>query len=272
MTNEPMNDLRNKAKELLEAKSVTMVIGYEEGTAGIARPAFIMDPSHAEKLIYDKRCIHNLALYLSKKEIKRAGKIAIVAPMPVMKSIIVLAAENQVTENNLVVLGISADNKLVDFENFAAVEKYINDNPENYRPKDKELLDRIDKMEPQERWDYWQKELSKCIKCYACRGSCPMCYCGTCTVDCNQPQWISVPSHELGNLEWHLMRAMHLAGRCINCGQCADSCPLEIPVNILTLKMSEDIQKNFNYKAGTALQQDYVLSTFKPDDKDNFIN
>ena len=99
-----------------------------------------------------------------------------------------------------------------------------------------------------------------------------MCYCGKCTVDCNLPQWISVPSHDLGNMEWHIMRAMHLAGRCVNCGQCADACPLDIPVNILTLKLSEDIMRNFSFKAGTSLKQDYVLSTFNPKDKDSFIN
>jgi len=34
-------------------------------------------------------------------------------------------------------------------------------------------------------------------------------------------KWIPVASHELGNLDYHLMRAMHLAGRCVNCGECA---------------------------------------------------
>ena len=34
-------------------------------------------------------------------------------------------------------------------------------------------------------------------------------------------------------MEWHLVRAMHLAGRCINCGYCAEACPVGIPLNRL---------------------------------------
>ena len=266
-----MIELRNKAKELLQNKTVDLVIGYEEGTGGIARPAFISDSDKADRLIYDNRCHHNLAVYLKKKEIKRVGKIAVVASLPIMKSLIILSSENQVKLNEVVVLGIDNDNKLVEFADVAAIEKYFNNNPEVYRAGDKELLDKINAMTAQERWEYWQKEFSKCIKCYACRASCPMCYCTTCTVDCNKPQWISVPSHDMGNLEWHLMRAMHLAGRCSNCGQCAEACPVGIPVNILSLKLSEDIAKEFNFRAGTSAKQDYVLSTFKTDDKENFI-
>ncbi len=267
-----MNDqLINKAKEILESKAVSMVIGYEKGTEGIARPAFIMKPADADKLIYNDSCNHNLALFLTKAEIRKAGKVAIVAPWYVMKSIMILASENQVSEDKLLVLGIGTDGSLIDFSGFEAIENYIKKNPRDYKPDDKALLEKLDAMSEQERWDFWQKELSRCFKCYACRGACPMCYCSKCTVDCTQPQWISVPSHELGNFEWHMMRAMHLAGRCVNCGQCGEACPLDIPVNILTLKLSEDIGKNFGYVAGSSRNQDYVLSTYKPNDKENFI-
>lgn len=273
-----INKLRDKARELLENKTVDMVIGFEEGTAGIVRPALISDPAKADKLIYDERCVHNLALYLTKKEIKRIKKVAIVSSIYVMKSISVLASENQVNDDKILVLGFneqgdsSANKELIEFANLDAVEKYIiSYQQDTIKPKDKLLLEKIDSMNFEERLEYWKNELSKCFKCYACRAACPMCYCGTCTVSCNQPQWITVPANELGNLEWHLMRAMHLAGRCINCGQCADACPLDIPINILTLKVSEDIAKNFNYKAGSGVKQDYVLSTYKPNDKENFI-
>jgi hypothetical protein len=40
-----MSNLVNRAKELLDSKSVGVVIGYESGPTGVVRPAFITDPA-----------------------------------------------------------------------------------------------------------------------------------------------------------------------------------------------------------------------------------
>jgi ferredoxin len=80
-----------------------------------------------------------------------------------------------------------------------------------------------------------------------------------------------VASHALGNLDYHLMRAMHLAGRCVNCGECAKACPMDIPLNLLTYQLIGPIQADFGATAGMKSDAMYALSTFKPDDKENFI-
>jgi Fe-S-cluster-containing dehydrogenase component len=121
-----------------------------------------------------------------------------------------------------------------------------------------------------ERFNFWIQELSECFKCYACRAACPMCYCHKCTVEQNKPQWIPVASHNLGNLEWHTMRAMHLAGRCVNCDACYHACPKGIPMNFLTKMMLMDAKEIFGAE-GPSLEQGHLLSTFKPNDKENFI-
>jgi ferredoxin len=157
---------------------------------------------------------------------------------------------------------------------FASMEDmvdYINQNPVEYRPEEKALLQKIESMSMEERWEYWQSEISRCIKCYACRAACPNCYCDRCIVDVNQPQWIPTASHEIGNLEWHIIRAMHLAGRCVNCGACADACPVDIPLNLLTLKLTEEINKNFGVSEAFSLTDNYALSTFNTNDKETFI-
>jgi formate dehydrogenase subunit beta len=104
-----MNSLIAKAKELLENKTVNVIIGYEAGPTGIARPAFITDPLKTEKLIYDERCIHNLAVYLTKPEVKKLDKLGIVATLPVMRSIMMLISEQQISADDIVVLGISSN-------------------------------------------------------------------------------------------------------------------------------------------------------------------
>ncbi|MBI4646873.1 MAG: 4Fe-4S dicluster domain-containing protein, partial [Bacteroidia bacterium] len=179
---------------------------------------------------------------------------------------------NQIQENNLIVLGITKNGELIQFSDFQAIEKYVNENKsQEYAPEDRELLEKLEKMTLQERWDFWQHELSRCIKCYACRAACPMCYCSRCTVDCNQPQWIPVGTHSLGNLDWHITRAMHVAGRCVTCSQCGEACPLDIPVHLLNFKIAEDIYKMFGSKAGFTLRQESSLSNYNIKDKENFI-
>ena len=265
-----MDELRNRAKELLESNTVQLIIGFEQGNGNKTRAVFIEKPENTSKLIFDSRCVQNLAVYLTKNEVKRKGKPAIVAPVPVLRSIIQLAAENQLTYASLVILGITSESKLVEFSTLEDVETYLDNFTLELEAKEKEMLEKIAKMSPEERWKFWINELSPCFKCYACRAACPLCYCTRCTVDDNQPQWIPVSSHELGNLEWHIMRAMHLAGRCTDCGACADACPIAIPLNLLTKKMREDMKGQFG-EVKASLKGGNMMSTFKPDDKENFI-
>jgi ferredoxin len=265
-----MVDLIKKAKELIETSAVKVVIGYEEGSHNKTRALFVEKSEDADKLIFDSRCVQNLAVYITKQEVKEKGKMAIAATLPVMRSIIQLASEFQVNDKNLLVLGITPESKLIEFGNLAEVETYIHQFQIEIDSRNREILDKLAKMTRAERWKFWIDELSPCFKCYACRAACPMCYCHRCTVDFNQPQWIPVPSHELGNLEWHIMRAVHLTGRCIDCDACYNACPLAIPINLLTKHMLEDAKESFGgYQP--SLKEGHLMSTYKPDDKENFI-
>ncbi len=266
-----MDNLQKKAKELLESKTVDLVIGYENGTNGKARAVFITDPAKTGKLIYDQRCKQNLAVYLNKHEVKHFGKIGIVATLEVMRSILVLISECQVKPENIVVMGISGDGSLLDFPSLEVVEKYVSKEPLGNPPSDQEIIDKLNAMSMDQRREFWENELARCFKCYACRAACPMCYCLRCTVECNQPQWISSPAHPLGNLEWHMLRTMHLTGRCVSCGDCGRACPLNIPIHLLTMQQAEQAHLMFGVHAGTSMKADSALSTFKPDDKENFI-
>ena len=266
-----MDNLIARAKELLDNKIVNVVIGYESGPTGLARPAFMTDAAGAERLIYDDRCVQNLAVYLTKPEVKKMGKMAIVANLPVMRSIMMLISEQQVSEDSLVVLGIAADGSLLDIADIqimqGIIEKADLSNPDKY----KTLIAELNKLSPEERFNYWQKELSKCIKCYACRQACPMCYCTRCSVEVNQPQWIPVQANTHGNMEWHILRAMHLAGRCISCGECGRACPMGIPCHLLTMHLTDVVYSYFKVYAGTSAKMSSVLSTFEPNDKESFI-
>jgi ferredoxin len=266
-----MDDLIKKAQELLETQAVSVVIGYGLSKNGNVRAVFPRNAEDCKQLIYNENCNQNLAIYLMKHEIKHMGKRAVVATVPVMRTILQVASEQQLTEEDVVILPISPEGKLLDFNGFKAMEDYLASQEVGLKESELAVLAKLEGMSMQERWDYWQTELSRCFKCYACRAACPMCYCTRCFVEVNTPQWIPISANEIGNFEWHMLRGIHLAGRCINCGECGRACPLEIPIHLFTYKMVTDVKADFDVTAGLKSDMPSLLSSYNTDDKETFI-
>ncbi len=261
-----MSKLTEQAIALLKEGVVSKIIGYEEGS-GKTRPFFCYTEADASRLICDSRCTNNLAVYLTKPELVAGGKVAVVATLPTLRSIARLVVENQLKEESLVVLNGTGKGDTIVFSGFAEINEFLSQVQMEAQERDTELINRLDQMTQQERWAFWQKELSKCFKCYACRAACPMCYCTQCIVEVNRPQWIQPWAAPLSNMEWQINRAMHLTGRCTGCGACSEACPLDIPIHLLTRKMADNLVRDFQWTGG----EGNVLSTFKPEDKENFI-
>jgi formate dehydrogenase subunit beta len=259
-----MQELRAKARQLLESGTVKVVIGHGPGSAGRRRPLFARTAAEAETLVHDDECWHNLAGYLTRPEVRLLGRAAVVARPAVLRSILQLAAERQLREEDLLALAV-ADGSVRELPTFAAIEEHVATLPDALHSFTQQALERLAAMSPAERREYWAAELSRCLKCYACREACPMCYCERCTMDCNRPQWVPAASHALGNLEYHLVRAMHLAGRCVQCAACFSACPVGIPVHLLSTAAEQSVRRQFGGSEA------YALSSFRPDDKETFI-
>ena len=126
-------------------------------------------------------------------------------------------------------------------------------------------------MPPGERWQFFVAQASKCIRCYACRNACPLCYCTECFADSTQPRWLSPSSDATDALVFQIMRVMHTAGRCVDCGACERACPVGLDLRLLTKKVEKDVEELFHYKAGLDVHELTPLSTFSPDDPGEFI-
>ncbi|HJV78487.1 MAG TPA: hypothetical protein VJ602_08900 [Paludibacter sp.] len=266
-----MKQLQNKVAELFENGTINLMIGFQNALNKQPVPCFMTVASQVERLIFTPECKGNLAVYLHKIEVKRAKKVGILGNVATLRSLVQLTSENQLGDIAKTVITVNAQNEVVVFENMDEVEAYVQANFPEYTEEDKKLLEHLNSLPRDERWQYWSEQFSTCVKCYACRAVCPMCYCPSCTVESNQPQWIKVSSETTGNLEWHTMRAMHLVGRCINCGECGRICPVGIPVHLLTAQMNKDIEAEFGAKTGFSCKSGYALNTFKPGDKEQFI-
>ena len=63
--------LHQTCRKLLEDSTVNVVIGYGQSSPdGPVHPVFITRPGDVDKLVWNDRCFANLAVYLTRKEIK----------------------------------------------------------------------------------------------------------------------------------------------------------------------------------------------------------
>lgn len=265
-----MHPLQQKAAELLESGRVKVVIGFGEGSGGRVRAVFVRNAAEAATLLWDDRCTLNLAVYVNKPEIKAMGDAAVVSSPAIVRSLIQLTAEQQCASSKVCAL-VVGDDGVRELGDRTALEEYAAAHPVALPPPVEQRRAALAAMSAVERREFWTKEFSRCFKCYACRAACPLCYCERCVTDVNQPQWVAVAPHGLGVMEWHANRAMHLAGRCIQCGACSVACPVGIPIALLTIEATRVVAEEFGYQAGLRCDAPAALSSFKVDDKETFI-
>lgn len=138
---------------------------------------------------------------------------------------------------------------------------------ENREPK----TDNLESLSSDERWAYFEKEISKCIRCYACRNACPLCYCEECFVDQSNPQWFGKSADLSDTMIFHIIRTMHVAGRCVRCGACSRACPTGVNLAPLGMRIEKEIKDRFGYTAGLDIETTPPMTAYDENDKQEFI-
>ncbi|MBW2039551.1 MAG: 4Fe-4S dicluster domain-containing protein [Deltaproteobacteria bacterium] len=125
-------------------------------------------------------------------------------------------------------------------------------------------VEEIEKLDVKERLAHWERELNRCIRCYACRNACPLCVCQDyCAADSRNPHWLSQRAGIGEKVMWHIMHALHVAGRCTDCGECERACPMDIPIQRIRKKINKEIKALFDYEAGVNTEDTPPLYTFQ---------
>jgi ferredoxin len=131
-----------------------------------------------------------------------------------------------------------------------------------------EDVEKIEQYSLPDRLKFWEKELDRCIRCYACRNACPLCVCrDRCIAETRTPRWLTQRCNLTEKFFYHMIHAIHLAGRCTECGECERVCPVEIPVTLIKKKLNQIVKELLGYEAGIDPQKQPPLLTFDPSEK-----
>ena len=289
------SEMRAVAKELLESGEATVVIGWEKGTMPYnSTPVMIRSAAEVDKLIWDEYCQQNLSPYLI-DFIYTEDKVAIFAKGCDTRAYNRLIQDKRITADKCIIIGVPCSGmknakaaarlpegaevpmanacKECRYPNPVVFDRKIGQDVTPWcTEKNFADVEAIEAMGQDEKAAFWQSQYSKCIRCYACRNICPACNCTNCIFDQSASGWQSKDINASENEFYGVTRAFHVAGRCIECGQCEMVCPSAIPIMLMNKKFIKDIDTLFGaYEAGIETEGPTPLSHYEVSDPEEFM-
>ena len=272
--NEMTNAIRSVCAKLLESKTVDLIIAYRGGGLNdLLIPYFAKKPADANNIEWGDRCYQNIAKYLQSMK-KKAG---ILAKPCDARAIVQYINEQQIKRENVYIIGVDclgmvdengkprpgcADCKV---RKPPLYDEHIKDsrvdelNTAKAETEDKNLA---------ESFERFRKEIDKCILCFACRQACYGCYCKTCFIERDLPGWQPAGIASGTKMMYHMGHAMHLAGRCVECGACEASCQSGVNVRYIIKEVTKFIEQTYSSSAGMNADEKQALLTNKADDRE----
>jgi coenzyme F420-reducing hydrogenase delta subunit/ferredoxin len=287
------SNLRRAASELLQNERVGTVVGYRPGSlAGRMVPTMVSASADCQELDWGTGCVNNLAGYVT-RALETTDRVGLVVKTCDLGAVSGLIREGQLARERVRLIGVQcrgvkANGGLADkclacsgaphpmcdlVVSVDGVRESCAD-PASAPIDTEDARDRqiahLESLPADDRWRFWQRQFARCLRCYACRAACPLCYCTSCIADKHRPQWVPTAIDERGNSAWNVIRAMHLAGRCSGCDECARACPADIRLDLINRKLALEVERQFG-NAGLDPEQKAALVDFRMEDGEEFI-
>lgn len=239
--------LKDHLRQLMGAGTVEGVIALKN-ERGMAKPYLFTSADELEDVCLDPKYPMASVVRLLQAEYPDAS-LAVVCRGCDERAILELVKRNQVDDARLTIVGVACDEETA--KDCNCVKPYTTTVDIGTPLADWEaerLYEDYKAMTTEERLVFWKYQLEKCNKCYGCRNACPMCFCKDCELE--NALWV-----KRGRLPpefpiYHMIRAFHLAGKCIACGECEKACPAGIPLMVLNRLLREDMEELFGFVSG----------------------
>lgn len=290
------------AEKLLEDGTASTVLSYASGGVdGKAVPRFFTSPEELGEMRWDEGCTPNLAPYLMGR---KNEKIAIIAKSCDSRIIVMYLQEGQINRENVHIIGVecagmkgndgraaagcgecavrtpplsdalvkNSDIPEIQEEKIPKTEVQKGETLQAKIPERDSLQTGIPEREGDVDEDYslrrFQQEIDKCMLCFACRQACYGCYCETCFIERSIPNWLPSDLNAGTKMVFHLGRAMHLAGRCVECGACERVCPSGVKIRYLIRELNKMNRELYGLNAGMDLNEPSALAAFDIKDRE----
>ena len=70
---------------------------------------------------------------------------------------------------------------------------------------------------------------------------------------------------------FQVIRNIHVAGRCTDCGECERACPVKIPLRSLTKEMYDLVDELFHYKSGMDKDTPPLMTAYEYEEAEDLI-
>jgi formate dehydrogenase subunit beta len=207
---------------------------------------------------------YQMAMILTKvnKHIKD-GKIAVVARKCDERAIAELVKRDLLDPDRLVLIGLACTAEQVRECRCTDPCPSSVDIGECAEPSREDApVARVLGMSLDERFDFWIDQFRKCNKCFGCTLNCPVCFCDECLLE---DKTFTPEKGIPPGLAFHLIRTIHMADKCVECGECERSCPVDIPLLSLRKMVNRDMKELFGYVSGDPERRSPLLTTLEGD-------
>lgn len=252
------SELRDYVGELLDSGDVAGVLALKDELGAIKPYLFTKNHEIGSMVLTSKYPLASVMTMLQKED--PSIKLAMVCRGCDERALIELAKRNQINMDNITFVGIPCDEEMADKCNCLQPypkEIVVGEKLSNWVPKNN--YEDFKNMSTEEKLTFWKGQLEKCNKCYGCRNVCPLCFCTDCELE--NALWVKHGRLPPEFPIYHVIRAFHLAGKCVGCGECENACPVGIPLMTLNHLLRDDIKDLFGYMTGQDIEDENPINT-----------